>query len=142
MINGTDWLVIGAGLAAIAWVNWYFFLAGRTPVPVAMPVAASSPGSASARETVPSGPTEHTIVVDGGYSPAVLQVEAGRPLRLVFDRRDSGSCSEEVVFPEFGIRKFLPSGKRTVVEVTPPKAGRYDFTCGMSMLRGTLVVTD
>jgi hypothetical protein len=31
MINGTDWLVIGAGLAAIAWVNWYFFLAGRVP---------------------------------------------------------------------------------------------------------------
>lgn len=142
MINGTDWLVIGAGLAAIAWVNWYFFLAGRTPVPVAMSVTASSPRSTSTMEAAPSGPTEHTIVVDGGYSPAVLQVEAGRPLRLVFDRRDSGSCSEEVVFPEFGIRKFLPSGKRTVVEVTPPKAGRYDFTCGMSMLRGTLVVTD
>jgi hypothetical protein len=29
MISGTDWLVIGAGVAAIAWVNWYFFLAGR-----------------------------------------------------------------------------------------------------------------
>ena len=142
MINGTDWLVIGAGLAAIAWVNWYFFLAGRTPVPVAMSVAASSPRSTSSMEAVPSGPTEHTIVVDGGYSPNVLQVQAGQPLRLVFDRRDSGSCSEEIVFPEFGIRKFLPSGKRTVVEVTPPKAGRYDFTCGMSMLRGTLVVTD
>ena len=25
----TDWLVIAAGVAAIAWVNWYFFLAGR-----------------------------------------------------------------------------------------------------------------
>ena len=24
-----DWLVIAAGVAAIAWVNWYFFLAGR-----------------------------------------------------------------------------------------------------------------
>lgn len=142
MINGTDWLVIGAGLAAIAWVNWYFFLAGRTLVPVAMSVAASSPHSTSTMEPTPSGPTERTIVVDGGYSPAVLQVQAGRPLRLVFDRRDSGSCSEEVVFPEFGIRKFLPSGKRTVVEVTPPTAGRYDFTCGMSMVRGTLVVTD
>ena len=28
-IGGTDWLVILAGLAAIAWVNWYFFVAGR-----------------------------------------------------------------------------------------------------------------
>lgn len=26
-----DWLVIVAGIAAIAWVNWYFFVAGRKP---------------------------------------------------------------------------------------------------------------
>ncbi len=24
-----DWLVVAGGLAAIAWVNWYFFFAGR-----------------------------------------------------------------------------------------------------------------
>lgn len=28
-MNATDWIVIAAGVAAIAWVNWYFFLAGR-----------------------------------------------------------------------------------------------------------------
>jgi len=27
-ISGTDWMVIVAGIAAIAWVNWYFFVAG------------------------------------------------------------------------------------------------------------------
>lgn len=26
-----DWAVILGGIAAILWVNWYFFLAGRTP---------------------------------------------------------------------------------------------------------------
>ncbi len=31
MIGRTDWLVILAGVAAIAWVNWYFFIAGRAP---------------------------------------------------------------------------------------------------------------
>ena len=25
----TDWLVVVAGLAAIGWVNWYFFVASR-----------------------------------------------------------------------------------------------------------------
>ncbi len=25
----TDWMVVAGGLAAIAWVNWYFFLVGR-----------------------------------------------------------------------------------------------------------------
>jgi hypothetical protein len=28
-MSATDWLVVLGGLAAIAWVNWYFFLAGR-----------------------------------------------------------------------------------------------------------------
>ena len=130
MIRGIDGIVIAAGAAAIGWVNWYFFVAGRSPAPV---VTAPTSGA---------GPQEQVVTVDGGYSPAVLRVKAGRPVRLVFDRRDTGSCSEEVVFPDFGIRRFLPTGQKTVIEVTPPKAGRYEFTCGMSMLRGALVAEE
>jgi plastocyanin domain-containing protein len=132
MIQGIDWLAIFAGIAAIAWVNWYFFVAGRTP---ALAAVAAGKGTGS-------GPQEQTIIVDGGYSPAVVKVKAGQPVRLVFDRRDSGSCSEEVVFPDFGVRKFLPTGEKTTVEITPPRAGRYEFTCGMSMLRGALVAEE
>jgi plastocyanin domain-containing protein len=71
-----------------------------------------------------------------------VKAKAGIPVRLVFDRRDTGGCSEEVVFPDFGVRRFLPAGEKTVVEITPPKAGRYEFTCGMSMLRGALVAEE
>lgn len=28
-MSALDWSVVAAGLAAIAWVNWYFFLAER-----------------------------------------------------------------------------------------------------------------
>jgi plastocyanin domain-containing protein len=129
---GMDLVVIIAGFAAIVWVNWYFFVAGRTPAVVAASVGAGS-GAAS---------QEQTITVDGGYSPALVRVKAGRPVRLVFDRKDTGNCSEEVVFPDFGVRKFLPTGQKTAIEVTPPKAGRYDFTCGMSMLRGAIIAED
>jgi plastocyanin domain-containing protein len=132
MIDATDWIVIAAGLATIAWVNWYFFVAGRAPV-----AATIGAGIASG-----AGAQEQVITVDGGYSPAVVKVKAGRPVRLVFDRKDSGSCSEEIVFPDFNVRKFLPTGQKTVIEVTPPKAGRYEFTCGMSMLRGALVAEE
>ena len=115
----TDWAVIAAGIGAIIWVNWYFFVAGR--------------------RTTESLATEVTIVVDGGYSPSTVRVKAGQPVRLIFDRRDSGSCSEEVVFPDFGVRRFLPTGQQTTIDITPPEAGRYEFMCGMSMLRGALV---
>jgi hypothetical protein len=30
-MTSTEWIVLLAGLAAIAWVNWYFFVAGREP---------------------------------------------------------------------------------------------------------------
>ena len=125
----TEWMVIAGGLAAIGLVNWYF-LAGR-----------AGPAPAFAATSSASG-TEVTIVVDGGYSPAHVRVKAGAPVRLVFDRRDDASCTEEIVIPEFGVRRFLPAGQKTTIEVTPPHAGRYEFMCGMSMLRGAIIAED
>ena len=113
-----DWLVIAAGAAAIIWVNWYFFRAGAAAT---------------------SASDEVTITVKGGYDPAVIRVKAGAPIRLVFDRQESAGCSEEIVFPDFGVRKFLPPFQKTTVQITPPSKGRYGFTCGMSMLHGSLI---
>jgi hypothetical protein len=28
-MSGVEWLVILGGIAAIAWINWYFLLSGR-----------------------------------------------------------------------------------------------------------------
>jgi plastocyanin domain-containing protein len=117
-MSATDWLVIVGGGAAIAWVNWYFFLAQRAAV---------------------TASTEVIITVKGGYDPAIVRVKAGQPIRLVFDRQETSSCSEEVVFPDFGVKKFLPAFQKTSVEVTAPKPGKYGFTCGMSMLHGSLI---
>lgn len=130
----TDWLVVLGAAGAIAWVNWYFFVAGRA-VATAAPAAAGTGAAAAAGLRV-------TITVDGGYSPNTVRVKAGQPVQLVFDRKDTSSCSEEVVFPDFGLRRFLPTGKETVIEVTPAKPGRYEFMCGMSMLRGSLVAEE
>ncbi len=125
-MDATDWAVIFAGAGAIAWVNWYFFVAGRTP--------------AHAAAVAAGGRQEVTVVVQGGYSPAHVRVSAGTPVRLVFDRQESSGCSEEVVIPDFGIRRFLPAQQRTPVEFTPDRPGSHEFTCGMGMLRGRITV--
>lgn len=39
----TDWLVIAGGVAAIAWVNWYFFVASRAPTASAVSASAVAP---------------------------------------------------------------------------------------------------
>jgi plastocyanin domain-containing protein len=124
-MSALDVMVVLGGIAAIVWVNWYFFLAARSKAAAGMA----------------GGVQEVTIRVKGGYDPADVQVQRGVPVRLVFDRQESSGCSEEIVIPDFGIRKYLPPHERTVVEFTPGEVGRFDFTCGMSMLRGRLTVT-
>ena len=42
---------------------------------------------------------EVTVVVEGGYSPDLIRARVGRPLRLIFDRRDASPCTDEIVFP-------------------------------------------
>lgn len=125
-LSGVDWMVLAAGASAVLWVNWYFFRAGAS--------AASAVAVAPA-----SGIAEVTIAVHGGYDPSTVRVTAGAPVRLVFDRQETNGCSEELVIPDFGIRRFLPAFQKTTIEITPPKAGTYEFTCGMSMLRGRVV---
>ncbi|MEO8622256.1 MAG: cupredoxin domain-containing protein [bacterium] len=126
-MDTVDWIVIAAGLGAIAWVNWYFFLAERGLAHAAVAAKGSS------------GKQEVVITVHGGYTPSTIRVAAGQPARLVFDRQESSSCSEEVVFPDFGVKRFLPEGQKTTIEITPPVAGTYEFACGMGMLHGRVI---
>lgn len=123
-MTGIELVVLLAGVTAIALVNWYFFVAGRAPT--------------AATHSV-TGPDEVTITVQGGYEPALVRVRSGRPVRLIFDRQETSGCSEEIVIPDFGIRRFLPAFQRTTVEITPERAGKFPFTCGMSMMHGTII---
>jgi len=77
-----------------------------------------------------------------GFSPASIEVEAGHKLNLVFSRADKNNCGNVVVFPKLKIRKNLPVGKDVIVSFTPTEAGNIAFTCGMGMMKGSLVVTD
>ena len=125
-MSGTSWLVLVAALGAIAWINWYFLFARRSVAIAGMK----------------GGVQEIEILVKGGYEPGVVRVRRGAPVRLVFDRQENSSCSEEVVLGAFGVRRFLAPFKRTPVEFTPSESGTFDITCGMSMLHAKLVVED
>ena len=122
-MSPTEWIVVASSATAVACVNWYFFFAHR----------------ATARAKAAGDRQEQVVTVRGGYAPAVVTVAAGTPVRLVFDRQEESGCSEEVVFPSFGRRVFLPSFKRTPIDLPPMAPGRYEFTCGMSMLHGAIV---
>ena len=115
--------LVGVGL--LAFIGWFFFLA---PHRVAAAVSSSA------------GVQQVDIVVKGGYSPNVIEVEHGKPVQLNFYRDEEGTCSEELLLPDFNIRRDLAPFKTTATEFLPKQAGTFEFTCGMHMLRGSLVV--
>lgn len=116
--------VLAGGIVLIVLILWYFF--GRREA-----VAAAAGAS---------GVQEIEILVKGGYSPDVIAVKLGKPVRLNFYRDETASCSEQVIFGDFGIARDLPAFQTTPIEFTPDKAGEFSFVCGMNMLRGKLIV--
>ena len=87
-----------------------------------------------------SGYQEAMIVVKGGYTPDVIVVEHGKPVRLSFRRDETSSCSEMVIMEDFNKSAMLPEGEIVPVEFVPEKPGEYEFHCQMGMLRGKLIV--
>ena len=123
-MDATEIAVVAGGVAVILFVLWYFF-GERERV---------------AAEVGESGVQEIDVTVKGGYSPDVIVVRQGVPVRLNFRREETSSCSERVVFGDFHVARDLPAFKTTPVEFTPERAGEFTFTCGMNMMRGKLVV--
>lgn len=80
------------------------------------------------------------IIVDGGYSPNVISIPKDKSTKITFFRKDPSSCLEEVVMGDFKIRKYLPINKKITVEITPRKKGEFNFTCGMNMFHGKIIV--
>lgn len=83
---------------------------------------------------------EAMVLVKGGYTPDVIVVEKGKPVRLNFVRTESASCSEMVLIHDFKRSARLPEGEAVPVEFIPDKAGEFEFQCQMGMLRGKLIV--
>jgi P-type Cu+ transporter len=122
---GTDQVMVTIGGAfLVAFILWFFF----------------GPRAATAARSAAGGVQEAQIEVRGSYSPDRIEVEAGRPVRLTFVRREANPCTEQVIFPDFGVVQELPVGRPVPIEFTPDRPGEFEFHCGMNMVRGRLVV--
>ena len=118
-------LVTLGGLGAIAFIVWFFWLWRKEGVQAVL---------------TSSGYQEALILVKGGYTPDVIVVERGRPVRLNFRREETAACSEMVIFSDFNKSAKLPTGETVSIELMPEKPGAYEFACQMGMFRGRLIV--
>ncbi len=117
-------LVLLGGAAAVAFIVWFFWCVKKEGVKAVL---------------TSSGYQEVMILVAGGYTPDVIRVEAGKPVRLKFRREETASCSEMVIFPDFGKSAHLPSGELVSLELLPKTPGEYGFQCQMGMLHGRVI---
>jgi plastocyanin domain-containing protein len=120
----TQIVVTLGGIALSLFIAWFFWLAPK----------GQTKAAAGA-----SGAQEVAILVKGGYTPDVIVVKAGQPVRLRFTRQESATCSDMVLFPDFNRSAKLPEGQEVAVEFTPAEPGEYGFQCQMGMLRGKLI---
>ncbi|MCY7366360.1 MAG: heavy metal translocating P-type ATPase, partial [Frankiaceae bacterium] len=121
-MNATEIAVVLGGIAVIAALAWYFFAPRKA-------VGAQLEGG---RQVV-------DITVRGGYSPNLVRIEAGKPVRLRFDRQENSDCSARVVFPDLRKSASLAAFGTTTLDLDISEPGEYSWACGMNMLHGTLI---
>lgn len=109
------------GMGVIGFIYWFFFKKEDS-------------------ESESTHSNEISIIVDGGYKPSVIQVRKGIETTLYLNRKDSNSCLEEIVFPDFKIKKYLPLNEIVEVKFTSEKSGEFPFYCGMNMFHGKINV--
>lgn len=120
-MNEGQIIVIIVGLLLEFGIYWFFF--GKKEILAKV----SNPG-----EII-------EITVDGGYKPSTIILKKDKKVMLRFIRKDENSCLEEVVFPDYGIKKYLPLNTSVDVELKPPHATKTGFHCAMNMFQGRLV---
>lgn len=112
-------LVIIFGVLGIVFTYWFFLMKKASEVTVK---------------------NEVDIIVEGGYKPEVISIRKGKLTKINFIRKDQSDCLEEVVLPDFKIRRHLPLNQKVTIEITPQKSGEFGYSCGMNMFHGRIIV--
>jgi sulfite exporter TauE/SafE len=114
-------------------------IVGERSVPSVPPATAAALPRAAGGAAAPSGVAEIRLVIQNtAFVPDTLSIPAGRPVRLLVDRREAAACSDQIAIPQLGVLKDLAPNTVTVVDLPATKAGSYTLTCGMGMMSGRI----
>lgn len=111
-------------------------------------IAAAGTGSAGSAPQ-PSAPTaqgsggEQTItfsVMSYGYQPSVIYAKPNTKTKLVVDAKELNGCNHQLRIPSLGVLATLQNGENDFEFTTGPDGSNIDFSCGMGMLKGRIVV--
>lgn len=80
------------------------------------------------------------ITVDGGYQPHDIVLTANQVTQLNFTRVSDKGCLDVVQSSDLKFKEPLPLNQTVTVTLSPLAAGTYEFSCGMNMVKGKVVV--
>ncbi|GHU71122.1 hypothetical protein FACS1894184_17510 [Clostridia bacterium] len=82
----------------------------------------------------------NSVLRPGAYPN--ITVKAGMPVKWTINAPDGSinGCNNRLNIYEYGIMNYGFQYGDNVIEFTPDKAGRFQYTCWMGMIRGTITV--
>ncbi len=100
----------------------------------------SKPADTGATVTQENGIQVIHILARGGYSPRIVNAQAGIPTRLDVETKGTYDCSAAVSIPALGIQELLSrTGTKSFSIPAQEKGAKIDGTCSMGMYSFTLM---
>ncbi len=90
--------------------------------------------------TAADGVAEIDLVIENTrFVPETVNIPADTPVRIIVDRREDNTCSDQLAIPQAGVLADLAPFSTTAVDVPPLSEGTYTLTCGMGMMSGRVI---
>lgn len=78
-------------------------------------------------------------VTYNGFEPNVFKLKKDVPVKWLIDGQQISGCTNQIIVPDLNIKKDLVAGEN-IIDFTPTKAGKINFSCWMGMVRGQFIV--
>jgi len=124
-------------------------MSARIAFAIALAAAGCSKSNSTKSEPTKAAPAPASAdhfdikVTEKGFEPDDVNVPAGKPVTIVFERKTDQTCAKEVVLTMADgskIEKQLPLNTPVEIATTFPKGGKLGYACGMDMIKGTITV--
>ena len=80
-------------------------------------------------------------VGNSGYNPRAFTIKKGVPVEWRINATALNGCNGTIIIPDLKVEKKLQAGLN-IVNFTPQKVGRLNFSCWMGMIRGYFEVVE
>lgn len=86
-------------------------------------------------------------VINSELSPSRfpnITVQVGTPVKWIIDapQRSVNGCNYQINIPDFDIEGYEFNTGENVIEFTPQQTGKFQYSCWMGMIRGTITVAE